>query len=165
MSIRHIALWSAVCALSLLLAAPAQAAPATAQKQVAAAPAPKAAPARANPVAESSEVVHERLKMFAAEHLTRANTTLRPNRANPEMRKEGKLVILRFLEVDATTLQTELYPSDSPGCLYVGHIVYIERILESEGQSRVEAQKSEPKVVKLRRIRELTRYNDGKWYY
>lgn len=115
--------------------------------------------------AESIDTAHEKLKTFASEHLSRANVSLRPNRGHPEVRKRGGSYVAVFQEVDVASLQTEIYESNTPGCVYVGHIVYAEKVFESEAGNKKDALSGEFKSVKTRRIRELTRFTGGKWHY
>lgn len=116
-------------------------------------------------VADAPEVAQSKLDSFAKGHLQRANETLRPNRANMAVRKEGTQYMAWFSEVDLVTLKTELYPSGAPGCQYVGHVVYIENVIASYGKTEREARAGVFKQVKSKRVRELTRYDKGKWLY
>lgn len=116
-------------------------------------------------VMDAPEVAQSKLDSFAKSHLQRANETLRPNRANMAVRKEGTRYMAWFSEVDLVTLKTELHPSGAPGCQYVGHVVYIENVIASYGKTEREARAGVFKQVKSKRVRELTRYDKGKWLY
>ncbi len=108
---------------------------------------------------------HDALDTFAKEHLERANLTLRPNRSTKEVKRRDKGYVAFYSELDVYSLQTKIYESDAPSCEYVGHIIYVEKQFESVGASKKEALAGNFKEVKLRRIRELTRYHDGTWHY
>ncbi len=110
--------------------------------------------------------MQKKLDTFAREHLARAQKTLRPSRKHVEVRREkdGRFTAW-FSELDPGSLTTELHTSDKPGCKYVGHVIYHEIVYTSVGKTKNEARKGEFKVSKVRRIRELTRYDRGKWHY
>lgn len=116
-------------------------------------------------VKDSVEVVQTKLDTFAKSHVASANRTLRPNKQNMEVRKDGSGYVAFYSEVDEVTLKTELYPSNSPGCQYVGHVVYIENVIASSGTTEKAARTGVFKQIKSKRIRELTRYDNGKWYF
>ena len=89
----------------------------------------------------------------------------------PELRKH-KITIASWDSL--TTLQkntalkimtTEIYPGKGPGCEYVGHIVYLEKVYECTGKTISEAKTGTFTTPKARRIRELTRYDGKKWIY
>ena len=127
----------------------------------------KKAPAASKnkPAAEGIDTAKDKLATFASEHVKRANTTLRPNRVHPDVQKKGDMYVATFQEVDVASLKTEIYESNTPGCMYVGHVVYTERQYEGSADNRKEALNADFKQVKTRRIRELTRYTGGKWVY
>lgn len=129
---------------------------------------PAEAKSTKQPAAEETTLeVKAKLDAFAKDYINRANMTLKPNRVNMDVSKQQGKFVARYLEVDPTTLTTEIYPSKAPGCAYVGHIVYLEKVYECTGDSKVTASKGDFKQIKARRIRELTRYDkkQGKWIY
>ena len=71
--------------------------------------------------------------------MARANDTLKNNRQNMSVTKQGKGYVARYTEVDASTMTTEIYPGKGPGCEYVGHIVYLEKVYECTGKTISEA--------------------------
>ena len=99
------------------------------------------------------------------EVVARANDTLKNNRQNMSVTKQGKGYVARYTEVDASTMTTEIYPGKGPGCEYVGHIVYLEKVYECTGKTISEAKTGTFTTPKARRIRELTRYDGKKWIY
>ena len=135
------------------------------QAQAAAKQAAKAAPAKQAKVDETPQQIEVKLIAFAKTHLARANSTLRPNKANPEVRARESGFVATYLEVDESSLATEMTPSNTPGCLYVGHVIYHERVFESVAVSKGDATKGPYNHVKTRRVLELTRYDSGKWHY
>lgn len=114
---------------------------------------------------DSADVVQKRLDDFARGHLVRANESLRPNKTHMEVRREGSQYCVFYSEVDLVTLKTELYPSNKPGAQYVGHVVYIENTIAAYGTTEKAARNGVFKQIKSKRIRELTRYDAGKWHY
>ena len=142
------ALFTIVLAAGLLCAGP--------QAQAA-----KSAPAQP----ETTLEVKAKLDSFAKLHVDRANQTLQNNRAHMKVSKVGKGYIARYTEVDPTTMTTEIYPGKGPGCQYVGHIVYLEKVYGSTGNTVSEAKAGTFKSPKARRIREITRYDGKKWIY
>lgn len=124
------------------------------------------APVIAKPAqAETTLEVKAKLDAFARAHVNRCNATLVPCRTAMSVKQENGRYVARYLEVDPDTLTTEIYASKSPGCQYVGHIVYLEKVYESIGKTKNEAQNGAFKPIKARRIRELTRYDKGAWQY
>ncbi len=126
----------------------------------------KAAPAA--PAASTTETTLEvkaKLDDFAKTHVARANNTLQENRQHMKVSKIGGGYVARFSEVDTSSMTTEIYPGKGPGCVYVGHIVYLEKVYESTGKTVAEAKTGEFKSPKARRIREITRYDGKKWIY
>lgn len=118
-------------------------------------------PAKLDP----QDVVQAKLDAFAKTHVSRANETLRPNKENIAVRRDGAQFMAWYSEVDVVTLKTELYPSNTIGCQYVGHVVYIENIIASYGKTEKEARSGVFKQIKSKRVRELTRYDRGAWQY
>lgn len=116
-------------------------------------------------VVDPIEVVQVKLNSFAKGHVESANRTLRPNKQNIAVRKDGNEYVAYYSEVDAVTLKTELYPSSAPGCQYVGHVVYIENVIASSGTTEKAARSGVFKQVKSKRVRELMRYDSGKWFF
>ena len=106
-----------------------------------------------------------KLDAFAKSYVARANDTLKNNRQNMSVTKQGKGYVARYTEVDASTMTTEIYPGKGPGCEYVGHIVYLEKVYECTGKTISEAKTGTFTTPKARRIRELTRYDGKKWIY
>ena len=121
----------------------------------------QAAKPSAAPAQETTLEVKAKLDAFAKSYVARANDTLKNNRQNMSVTKQGKGYVARYTEVDASTMTTEIYPGKGPGCEYVGHIVYLEKVYECTGKTISEAKTGTFTTPKARRIRELTRY-DGK---
>ncbi|MEG1610063.1 MAG: hypothetical protein RR317_02650 [Bilophila sp.] len=116
-------------------------------------------------IGEATMAVKAQLDAFAQKHVSRANATLKPNRTLPAVTKEKGVYVARYLEIDVDTLTTEIYPSTAPGCSYVGHVVYLEKVYESTGNTKMQAETGTFKHVRARRIREITRYSKGAWVY
>ena len=99
----------------------------------------QAAKPSAAPAQETTLEVKAKLDAFAKSYVARANDTLKNNRQNMSVTKQGKGYVARYTEVDASTMTTEIYPGKGPGCEYVGHIVYLEKVYECTGKTISEA--------------------------
>ena len=114
----------------------------------------QAAKPSAAPAQETTLEVKAKLDAFAKSYVARANDTLKNNRQNMSVTKQGKGYVARYTEVDASTMTTEIYPGKGPGCEY-----------ECTGKTISEAKTGTFTTPKARRIRELTRYDGKKWIY
>ena len=104
----------------------------------------QAAKPSAAPAQETTLEVKAKLDAFAKSYVARANDTLKNNRQNMSVTKQGKGYVARYTEVDASTMTTEIYPGKGPGCEYVGHIVYLEKVYECTGKTISEAKTDVP---------------------
>ena len=104
----------------------------------------QAAKPSAAPAQETTLEVKAKLDAFAKSYVARANDTLKNNRQNMSVTKQGKGYVARYTEVDASTMTTEIYPGKGPGCEYVGHIVYLEKVYECTGKTISEAKTGPP---------------------
>ena len=125
----------------------------------------QAAQSSSQPSEETVLEVKGKLDSFAKDYVSRANATIKPNRNHVAVKKVKGQYVASFREVDIDTMVTEIYPSQAPGCSYVGHIIYLEKEYESIGKTKKIAQQGEFKQKRARRIRELFRYNQGKWCF
>ena len=75
----------------------------------------QAAKPSAAPAQETTLEVKAKLDAFAKNHVARANDTLKNNRKNMLVTKQGKGYVARYTEVDASTMTTEIYPGKGPG--------------------------------------------------
>lgn len=74
-------------------------------------------------------------------------------------------MVARYTEVDASTMTTEIYPGKGPGCEYVGHIVYLEKVYECTGKTTSRPRPAPSRPRKPAVSAELTRYDGKKWIY
>ena len=111
----------------------------------------QAAKPSAAPAQETTLEVKAKLDAFAKSYVARANDTLKNNRQNMSVTKQGKGYVARYTEVDASTMTTEIYPGKGPGCEYVGHIVYLEKVYECTGKTISEAKTGTFTTPKARR--------------
>ena len=125
----------------------------------------QAAKPSAAPAQETTLEVKAKLDAFAKSYVARANDTLKNNRQNMSVTKQGKGYVARYTEVDASTMTTEIYPGKGPGCEYVGHIVYLEKVYECTGKTISEAKTGTFTTPKARRIGVVSRYDGKKWIY
>lgn len=109
--------------------------------------------------------VKAKLDSFARERVVKAGEALQNNRQHMKVTKAGRGYVARFSEVDMESLATELHPGSGDGCLYAGHIVYLEKEYEGSGKTIAEAKAGPFKNVKTRRLREIIRYDGTEWIY
>lgn len=74
----------------------------------------QAAKPSAAPAQETTLEVKAKLDAFAKSYVARANDTLKNNRQNMSVTKQGKGYVARYTEVDASTMTTEIYPGKGP---------------------------------------------------
>ena len=74
----------------------------------------QAAKPSAAPAQETTLEVKAKLDAFAKSYVARANDTLKNNRQNMSVTKQGKGYVARYTEVDASTMTTEIYPARAP---------------------------------------------------
>jgi len=65
--------------------------------------------------------------------------------------------------VDADRVSTELNSGQDRDSAYVGSVIYVVHEYQCMGATRQEALNGLFQKVKSRRVREITRYADGKW--
>lgn len=134
---------------------------------VAAYSAPKSAPKSA-PVAKAQQedivTIQAKLDAFAKDFVDRASIYVRPSRSEPQVEKQSaKLVVARYVEIDPSTLRTELIASQQVDFTYIAKLIYVEHIYECQAASPKEALAGPFQRVKSRRLTELPRYMKGKW--
>ena len=112
----------------------------------------------------TAEEVKIQLDAAARAHLERVERTLRPNQANKEVSNQGKGFVAKYLEVDKDRLSTELADHQVQGFAYVGNLIYVVHEYQCQGATRQEALNGSCQKVKSSRIREFTRYANGKWH-
>lgn len=104
------------------------------------------------------------LDAYARVHIQKANASLVPSKAAKSVTKaKSGGYVAEYKEIDADTLSSEIYESNTPGSQYVGHILYLEKTYQSVGATQDAAKNGMFRPIKARRIRELVRYDKGKW--
>jgi hypothetical protein len=127
-------------------------------------PGKKAQPAKAPKAAVyTPEEVKAQLDVAAMAHLDRVVRTLRPDRANKAVTRQGSGFVARYVEVDRGYLTTELAGAHAQDGAYVGIVSYVVREYECLGATRQQALDGLCTEVKSRRVREFTHYADGEW--
>ena len=129
------------------------------QKTAVVAPQKNAAPAM--PVDMQKALTQ--LDAFAEKRLKVICDKIRPNKATKDVSQAGIEYIARYLEIDVSSLATEITLAQGRGAKYIGSVIYYEQIFESRGATRAAALAGEFELVKLRHITELFRYDKGKW--
>ncbi|MDR2819520.1 MAG: translation initiation factor 2 [Desulfovibrio sp.] len=112
--------------------------------------------------AKTEAVIRAELETTGRKLAAQAARTLRPSKAEKEVKKEGNEFVATYLEIDAATLSTEMRPGSSAGH-YVGFVRYQERIFECRGASRQAALSAPCRNLQNRRINELIRYDGKAW--
>lgn len=125
----------------------------------------QAAKPSAAPAQETTLEVKAKLDAFAKSYVARANDTLKNNRQNMSVTKQGKGYVARYTEVDASTMTTEIYPGKGPGCEYVGHIVYLEKVYECTGKTISRGQDRHLHDPESPPYPRTDRYDGKKWIY
>lgn len=125
------------------------------------------APAKASPkatTAESEDVVKQKLDVAGRKLVQDAARTVTPSAKAKAVSQEGGEFVARYVDVDESSMTTEVRPATGPGGQYIGVIKYMENQYECRGKSKDEALKAPCAMVKSRRMNELIRY-DGKWTF
>ena len=162
-----------LCALGVL-AAPALAAESpksTTKNQAAsmqkgkAATAVKKAKAPAVSSVSEEQQAREKLLALAQSHTANAAKYIRPGKSTRSIEKRDKDFVATYRELDTSNVSTDMSQQDMPGCKYVGSVAYVVHDYECKGKSVEEARRSSDcTMVKSQRMREMTRYDKGKWH-
>ena len=126
-------------------------------------------PAEVKPVASKKVVKTEaqvaaELTMVGNKLAAQAARTVMPSKASREVRQDSKGFVASYIDVDASSVTTELRPGASGQ--YVGFIRYQEKVMECRGKTRQEAIGSAScQQVKARNLNELIRYDGSSWQY
>ena len=113
---------------------------------------------------ESLETIQAKLDVVGKKLVNDAARNVTPNAKAKAVAPEDKEFVARYVEVDETSMTTEVRPATGGGGQYIGVIKYLENQYECRGKSKDEALKAPCAVVKSRRMNELIRY-DGKWSF
>lgn len=107
--------------------------------------------------------VKAKLDQYARNLVQKSNNTITPNKKRMAVRTSKGQYTAQYKEIALDSVTTEIYASDAPGSQYVGHVVYLEKTYECTAKTKAAAVKGPFKAVKARRVRELARYDQGKW--
>ena len=118
-------------------------------------PVAKGAKTEAQIAAELDSVGH---KLVA-----QAGRTVVPSKSKKDVQQVGKDYVASYVEVDESTITTELRPGASGQ--YVGFVRYKENVYECRGATRQAALTAACQQVKARRINELIRYDGKSWQF
>ncbi len=125
-----------------------------------------AKPADKKPSAKGAKTeaqIAAELETVGRKLVAQAGRTVVPSKAKKDVRQVGKDFIASYVEVDESTISTELRPGASGQ--YVGFVRYKENVYECRGASRQAALTAACQQVKARRINELIRYDGSSWQY
>ena len=95
--------------------------------------------------------------------VAQAGRTVVPSKSKKDVQQVGKDFVASYVEVDESTITTELRPGASGQ--YVGFVRYKENVYECRGATRQAALTAACQQVKARRINELIRYDGKSWQF
>ena len=95
--------------------------------------------------------------------VAQAGRTVVPSKSKKDVQQVGKDFVASYVEVDESTITTELRPGASGQ--YVGFVRYKENVYECRGTTRQAALTAACQQVKARRINELIRYDGKSWQF
>ncbi|MFT4300860.1 MAG: translation initiation factor 2 [Desulfovibrio sp.] len=113
--------------------------------------------------AKTEAQIAAELETVGRKLVAQAGRTVVPSKAKKDVRQVGKDFVASYVEVDESTISTELRPGASGQ--YVGFVRYKENVYECHGASRQAALTAACEQVKARRINELIRYDGSSWQY
>ena len=114
---------------------------------------------------ESLESVQAKLDVVGKKLVSDAARTVTPTAKAKAVAPADKGFAATYVEVDQSSLTTEVRPASGPGGQYVGVIKYLENHYECRGATKAEALSAPCAKVKTRRMNELIRYDNGKWSF
>lgn len=127
----------------------------------------KAAPKKPAATSSVSEEQEARLKLqeIAQKHTATAAKFIRPGKDSRHVEKRGDVFVSSYRELDASNITTDMSEQNMPGSKFVGSLVYVVNDFECKGATADAAMRSNDcQKVKSQRMREMTRYDKGKWY-
>lgn len=113
--------------------------------------------------AKTEAQIAAELEVVGRKLAAQAGRTVVPSKAKKDVRQVGKDFVASYVEVDESTVSTELRPGASGQ--YVGFVRYKENVYECRGASRQAALSAACQQVKARRINELIRYDGSSWQF
>lgn len=119
---------------------------------------------RKQAVRSTPEEAKMKLATLANKKMTDIQSCLRPCKTKMDIVKTDSGYVARYIEVDPKLASVDVREADSPGTQYVGIITYYERFYESKGLTEAQAVAGTFNHVKTRRMREMHRYDQGKWF-
>ncbi len=132
---------------------------------LAAAPAKPAAKKPAAAPAKSMEELNTTLAAFAQVCAREMNESILPCKAKKEVLPAGDGFLARYIEVDASRIDTHVVKSDSSVVPYIGYMTYTETWFHCRGKTREEALNADCTEAGSKQIQELIKYMGGKWTY
>ena len=113
--------------------------------------------------AKTEAQIAAELETVGRKLVAQAGRTVVPSKAKKDVRQVDKDFVASYVEVDESTISTELRPGASGQ--YVGFVRYKENVYECRGASRQAALAAACQQVKARRINELIRYDGTSWQF
>ena len=104
------------------------------------------------------------LQVTGEQLVGRAARTVMPSKASRSVRKVGKEYVANYIEVDQSSVSTDMRPGSKGQ--YVGFIRYSEYEYECRAATRQEAlSTSQCERIRTRNLNELIRYDGKKWLF
>ena len=115
------------------------------------------------PMPPDMEKAYTQLAEFSKKRIDMICTNIRPSESKKDVTQTGAEYIARYLAVDTDSVTLEITPAQGAGARYIGSIIYYEQVFECRGDTTEQALAGEFKLVRMRHITELFRYNQGRW--
>ncbi len=112
---------------------------------------------------ESEAAIREKLQTLGQRLVQIAAKNVVPHKTKKAVKVEGNTHVAYYVEIDTTSLRTELRPGETSG-YYVGLIKYKENHYQCRANSKQAALKADCYRTRSRNLTEIISY-DGKWRY
>ena len=123
----------------------------------------KSAKAKKVAVQKDANTVKAELDAFARTQIAKNNNALKNNKQHVTVSRVQGGYTAAYVEDDLDSIETELHTEDDS---YIGHIIYLEKSYACTAATAAKAKAGPFEVVKMRRLREILRYDTTKgWIY
>lgn len=121
------------------------------------------AEAKTAPKVEDPAKVQAQLDSFTSTYIKRSCANVRPSKNTPSVSLRDGKQVATYVELDESSVKTELIASNQSTFSYMAKIIYLEHVYECSAATPEEAIAGPYRKVKSRRLTELPRYAKGKW--
>lgn len=112
---------------------------------------------------KSEAQIKEELDATGKKLAAQAARTLVPSKSDPQYRQAGKEWIAKYIDVNPDSVYTTMNKSSNG--IYVGKVMYTEKVLECRGATKQAALNGSCTPVKNNSRTELITYDGQKWQY